>query len=235
MKTTKNLAIKKYFADWTTFEKTWLTAFSIITITLFFWWNDTIIGLGASLTGMLCVILTAKGKISNYYFGIINCILYAYVAYQSRFYGEVILNILYFLPAQFLGIYYWKQHINRKKTKDDVIVEWFSWKERITWIIITITGTAGAGIFLKAIGSDLPYIGAFTAIMSIIAMILTIKRVAEEWILWIIVDIVTIYMWFYSIGQGGNDISVLIMWIAFLTNAIYGFINWIKLAKEAKE
>jgi len=228
-----NLA--NYFSDWTLFERVWLAAFTTITISLFFIWHDSLMGLGASLTGMLCVVLTAKGKISNYYFGIVNCILYAYVAYHSKYYGEVLLNIVYFLPMQFLGIYYWKKHINKKKTDDDVIVEWFSWKDRLIWLGITLAGTAGVGLFLRAIGSELPYIGAFTATLSVIAMILTVRRVAEEWILWIIVDIVTIYMWIYSIDQGGRDITILIMWLAFLINAVYGFFNWIRLARDAEE
>jgi nicotinamide mononucleotide transporter len=227
-------SVINYFSDWTTFERIWLAIFAAVTIYLFFAWHDSLIGLGASLTGMLCVILTAKGKISNYWFGAINCILYAYVAYQSKYFGEVLLNIMYYLPMSFVGIYFWKKHVNKKKTTDDVIVEWFSWKSRIIWLLITIAGTVGIGWFLLLIGSNLPYMGAFTVILSIIAMILTVKRVAEQWILWIIVDVVTVYMWFYSISQGGNDISVLIMWIAFLTNAVYGLINWIKLAREVK-
>jgi nicotinamide mononucleotide transporter len=226
---------KKYFSDWTKFEIAWLAVFSAITVSLFFAWHDTWIGLGASLTGMLCVILTAKGKISNYYFGIANCLLYAYVAYQNKYYGEVLLNALYFLPTQFIGIHYWRKHVNKKKTPDDVLVEWFAWKERLMWLAITVFGTVGIGIFLKAIGSSLPYAGAFTVILSIIAMVLTIKRTAEQWILWIIVDVATVWMWFYSIGQGGSDISVLVMWFAFLTNAVYGFINWIRMAREARQ
>jgi nicotinamide mononucleotide transporter len=226
--------IKRYFSDWTLFERWWLFIFTSVTIYLFFAWHDSWIGLGASLTGMVCVILTAKGKISNYYYGIANCLLYAYVAYQNKYFGEVLLNVVYYFPMQFVGIYYWKKHIDKRKTDDDVIVEWFSWKERILWLFITIIGTVGIGWFLVLIGSSLPYIGAFTVILSVIAMVLTVKRVAEQWILWIVVDVVTVYMWFYALAHGGNDISVLIMWIAFLANAVYGLINWIRLAKEAR-
>lgn len=227
-------ALKRYFNDWTLFERLWIAFFSAITFALFFVWHDSLIGLGASLTGMLCVVLTAKGKISNYYFGIANSILYAYVAYQSTYYGETLLNILYFLPLQFVGIHYWRKHVNLKKTRDDVIVRWFSWKQRIVWLLLTITGTVGIGWFLKLIGSDLPFTGAFTVILSVIAMIITVQRAGEQWFLWIAVDLVTIYMWFVALADGGGDISVLLMWVAFLTNAIYGLLNWRKLAKEAR-
>lgn len=226
--------VTTYFDDWTLFERWWLAIFTTVTVYLFFAWHDSLVGLGASLTGMMCVILTAKGKISNYYFGIVNCVLYAYVAYQSQYYGEVMLNILYFLPLQFIGIHYWRKHVDTRKTDDDVIVGWFSWKQRALWVLITILGTVGVGVFLRAIRSELPYVGAFTVILSVIAMVLTVKRVAEQWVLWIVVDVVTIYMWVVSLANGGNDISVLIMWVAFLTNAFYGFINWVRLGKDAK-
>jgi nicotinamide mononucleotide transporter len=222
-----------YFRDWSSFERTWLLLFTALNIGLFFAWDDSLIGLIASLTGMLCVILTAKGKISNYYFGIINCIAYAYVAYSQRYYGEVLLNILYYLPMSFVGIYCWKQHVNKKKTNDDVIVRWFTWKQQLMWLAITILGTLGVGLFLRYIQSDLPFIGAFTVILSIIAMILTVQRASEQWILWIIVDVVTVYMWFVAFAADGGDVSMLVMWTAFLTNAIYGLYNWNKLAKEA--
>jgi len=59
--------LKNYFKEWNTFEKTWLIVFTLINIYLFYVWQDTLIGLIASLTGMACVVLTAKGRITQYY------------------------------------------------------------------------------------------------------------------------------------------------------------------------
>jgi nicotinamide riboside transporter PnuC len=91
--------ILRYFVDWTLYEKIWLSAFTLITIGLFFAWHDTWIGLVASLSGMLCVVLAAKGKISNYYIGIINILFYSYAAYLNKYYGEVQLNMLFLIFA----------------------------------------------------------------------------------------------------------------------------------------
>jgi nicotinamide mononucleotide transporter len=41
-------------------------------------------------------------------------------------------------------------------------------------------------------------------------------------------------MWVIAIKQGAGDITILIMWIAYLINAIYGYINWVKLLKDQK-
>jgi nicotinamide mononucleotide transporter len=68
--------------------------------------------------------------------------------------------------------------------------------------------------------------------MSIIAMILMVFVFVEQWILWILVDVVSIIMWVVVMLKGGNDIAILIMWTAFLINAIYGLYNWIKLEKQ---
>jgi nicotinamide mononucleotide transporter len=105
--------ITKYFKDWDLYEKIWLLISTIIIITLSIYWKDSIIGVIASLTGVWCVILIAKGKISNYYFGILNVITYAYVAFHQQYYGEVMLNLIYFLPMQFVGIYLWTKKTNK--------------------------------------------------------------------------------------------------------------------------
>lgn len=224
--------LKDYFKDWNLFEKIWLLTFSIINIYLFFAWNDSIIGLTASLTGMICVVLVAKGKISNYYFGIVNVILYAYIAWQSKYYGEVMLNALYFLPIQFVGLYYWRRHTDKRKTRDDVKIKFLSFTERWGWLLVSVLATFFYGLLLKYLGGTLPFVDSSTTVLSVVAMLLMVKRVTEQWILWIAIDVVSIYMWFYILAQGGNEISMLVMWSAYLVNAVYGFYNWIRIAKN---
>jgi nicotinamide mononucleotide transporter len=223
--------IKNYFKDWNTYEKIWLGLFTAIIIGLSIFWKDNLIGIIASLTGIWCVVLTAKGKISNYYFGIINVITYAIVAYGWEYYGEVMLNIAYFLPMQFVGIYIWIK--NRKQNdKDGVYVKFLNNKQRIFWLILSIIGVVGYGFVLQGLGGSLPFTDSMSTILSIIAMILMAGLYMEQWILWIVVDVVTIVMWFVVMLQGGNDISILLMWIAYLVNAVYGLINWIKMYKN---
>src|SRR3954466_3951520 len=98
------------FKNWTRFEIVWLFTFTIVNIYLFIAWEDSLIGLISSITGMLCVVLVAKGKIANYYFGIVQTLTYAYIAYGYGLYGEVMLNALFYFPVQFIGIYLWKQN-----------------------------------------------------------------------------------------------------------------------------
>jgi nicotinamide mononucleotide transporter len=217
--------MKEYFKDWTTFEKCWLFIFTLINIYLFFSWDDTVIGLTASLTGMACVILVAKGKVSNYYFGIINVILYSYIAYKSKYYGEVSLNLLYFLPMQFVGIYYW---MTNKKGKS-VAIHKLSSLAKVSWMSASCVGVVFYWLFLRAIGGNLPFADSISTVLSVFAMILMVRRVSEQWLLWIAVDIVSIYLWLSVFLKEGNDVSMLVMWSAYLVNAIYGYYNWKKM------
>lgn len=50
------------FKNWTRFEIGWLLTFTLVNIYLFIAWADSLIGLISSITGMLCVVLVAKGK-----------------------------------------------------------------------------------------------------------------------------------------------------------------------------
>jgi nicotinamide mononucleotide transporter len=224
----------KYFKDWNTFEKIWLASFTAINIYLFFAWHDTLIGLTASLTGMLCVVLTAKGKISSFYWGLINILTYSYVAFQSAYYGDVGLNMLYFLPMTFVGIYYWKKHLVKKEESEVVKVRRLKWIDKTIWFLISLIGIAVLGLFLKAINGTLPFVDATTTIFSIVATILLNKRYTDQWIYWIMVDVFSIVMWVFIFMRDGNQVSMLVMWTAFLVNACYGYYNWNKLHKEAR-
>ena len=220
----------KILKEWNWFEKSWLIIFTVINIIVFFYSKDSVLGLIASLTGMLSVILVAKGKISNYYFGIVNVVLYGFISYQSKYYGEAMLNLGYFLPMQLIGLVMWSKNQVNVDEKTEVKTERMKAKEIIFWSTVSIVGILIYGMILKKIGNALPYADAFTNVLSIIAMILMVKRYIEQWAVWILIDIVSIYMWFFI----KSNYNITIMWIAYLINAIYGLVNWMILYKKER-
>ncbi|MBU2590335.1 MAG: nicotinamide riboside transporter PnuC [Nanoarchaeota archaeon] len=220
-----------YFVEWNLFEKIWLLVFTVINIYLFFVWQDSWIGLIASLTGMLCVVLTAKAKISSFYFGLINIFAYSYVAYQSRYFGDVMLNMLYFLPMTFIGIYFWRKHLKNNK-KGEVVVKSLTWKKRFMWFGASIVLLTLYGLILMMIKGTLPFIDSATTVFSIIATIMLNKRLTEQWFFWIVVDVLSIIMWAYIFIKSSGDVSMLVMWSAFLVNAVYGLYNWKKIERK---
>jgi nicotinamide mononucleotide transporter len=225
-----------FLKDWTPFEKAWLLLFTAVNIYLFFAWDDSLLGLISSITGMLCVVLVAKGKISNYYFGIIQTSTYAYIAYTYGLYGEAMLNGLFYFPVQFIGIYMWRKS-RLKETEsvkgEDIPVQRLSNNGWLKLLAIVAISIVAYGFFLKYLGGNSVWIDSATNVLSIAAQILMLKRFAEQWALWISVNVLSIILWFGAlVSTGGNDISMLVMWSAFLVNSIYGYINWTKMSKK---
>ena len=220
--------------NWTKFEMAWLGIFTLVNVYLFFAWGDSLLGFISSLTGMLCVVLVAKGKISNYYFGIVQTGTYAYISYTYGLYGEAMLNGLFYFPLQFVGIYLWsKNKVNQSTTGEDVKVKTLTKKQWIQLIVIAIITSALYAYFLHLIGGQQVRIDSVAVVLSIIAQILMIKRYAEQWILWIVVNGLSIVLWAITLLKSdGNDWSMLVMWTAFLVNSVYGYVNWIKMSKK---
>lgn len=72
-----------------------------------------------------------------------------------------------------------------------------------------------------------------STIVSIIAMYLQVMRYTESWIMWIFTNLISIVLWLTAmLTQDSNNITMLLMWSAYLVNSTYGYINWKKL--EAK-
>lgn len=234
----KETNVRTYFNDWNLWEKSWLFLSTIIIVLASIWtWDPTNLmgswaALISSVTGIWCVVLVAKGRISNYIWGFFNVILYAYAAFTWKLYGDFMLNAFYFLPMQFVGWYVWTKP-NHKKDTDTIKSYFLSWKGRIIWSFIAITTTIGYGFVLQAMGGNTPFLDAMSTVGSVIAMILMAKLFMEQWVIWIIVDIVTVIMWVNIVfNEGGMfNLGILIMWIAWTINAMYGLINWIKMKK----
>src|SRR5690606_26178752 len=227
---------KKFFEDWSLFEKSWLLIFTAINIYLFFAWDDTLLGLISSLSGMLCVLLVAKGKISNYYFGIIQTSTYAYISFTYGLYGEAMLNGLFYFPIQFIGLYLWYRNTIKNKDSvqgEDVIVKTMKMSSWLYTVIAIIIGTALYAILLQTIGGRSVGLDSATNVLSITAQILMLKRFAEQWLFWILVNILSIALWVITLDStGGNDYTLVVMWTAFLFNSMYGYYNWRKMAKK---
>lgn len=221
--------IKNELYGWKKLEVLWIVMASVIITVLSIYWGDNALGIIMALTGVICVILTGKGKMSCYLFGLVNTLLYAYIAFGAKYYGEVMLNALYYVPMQFVGWFLWKKHMNQdtgevEKTRLKL------WHQMVL-LFLSVLAIYGYGFVLKKMGGNLPFIDSMSTCLSVLAMILSVKRLMEQWILWIVVDVVTVFMWFVDFRNGGTDVATLLMWMVYLLNAVFMFVKWNKESK----
>lgn len=223
--------IKSELTGWKPFDIIWLCIATVVILALSIYWRDNWISLTAGLTGVWCVILTGKGKRSSFLIGLVNSVLYAWIAFDAKYYGEVMLNLLYYVPAGVIGWFAWKKHINEET--GEVIKTRLSMKGGIAVYSLTAAAIFLYGLVLRTLGGNLPFIDSMSTVVSITAQILSIKRLTEQWILWIIVDAVTVVMWAVNFINGRETIATLAMWCIYLLNAIFMFIKWNKESKKA--
>jgi nicotinamide mononucleotide transporter len=215
----------KILRDWTSFEIIWLSIFSSIALLLTIIWKDTLFGLVVFITGVLCVVLTAKGSIWSFFFGLFNTLGYAYIAYSNNLFGEMGLNIFFFLPMNFVGFMVWKNHMTRENVVEMREMDFWG---LVRIFVICLVGIAAMGYSLSLIAAqNTPYIDATTNVLSMVATILTVKRYKEQWVLYILLNVFTIIMWSLRIMNGSPDGALMVvMWSAYLINAFYGYFNW---------
>ncbi len=220
--------IKSELSGWKKWEVSWLVAATLIIASLSVYWGDNLMGIISAMTGVICVVCTGKGKLSAYIFGLVNSILYALIAYKARLYGETMLNMLYYVPMQFIGFYVWSRHINTD-TKE-VEKRHMRLSGRCLLTISIMISTVLYGFVLRYLGDAMPFVDSFTTVSSVIAMIISVKMFAEQWWIWVAVDIFSVYMWWCNFTSGSDNMATLLMWIIYLGNALIMLVKWEKEA-----
>ena len=202
--------------------------------------TDTIdiIGSVAGITGVLCVVLVAKGSIWNYAFGLVNVSLYAWISYKAALYGDAGLNALYYLPMQFIGWWQWRKRgaamsqaeavsdgVQVKARRLDIL-------QRIYLALGCFAAVALVGFVLKYLGDPQPFKDSATTVLSIVAQALMALAFMEQWALWIITNVISVVMWGVCVVRGEAHAGVMvIMWTFYLLNSINGLRVWLKLSK----
>ncbi len=206
--------------------------YSVLTGTL------DIVGSLAGITGVLCVVLVAKGSIWNYAFGLVNVSLYAWISYKAALYGDAGLNALYYLPMQFIGWWQWRKRGATMSEAESggksvqVQARRFDWGQRILLAMGCAAAVAAGGYLLKYLGDPQPFKDSATTVLSIVAQALMALAFMEQWALWIITNVISVIMWALCVSRGEAHAGVMvIMWSFYLLNSINGLRVWLKLSR----
>ncbi|MVZ67280.1 nicotinamide riboside transporter PnuC [Sphingobacterium sp. DK4209] len=181
--------------------------------------NTSIIEWFATISGFLCVYLAAKQNIWNWPTSIISVCLYLYIFYHAKLYGDSTLQ-LYFLGTAIYGWYYWNK---RAKTDDKPISSLNSRQLFLTILSILIIATAIGYLLSQYTDTDVPYIDGFCTAVSLVAQFLMTRKVLENWILWVFVDICYVPLYLHK-----DLVLTAVLYIAFAIIAWNGYRDWRK-------
>ena len=179
------------------------------------------VDLAAAFCGMCSVVLCAKGKRSGFVFGLVNVAGYAFISFHNAYYGEVMLNVFFYIPANIVSYAIWSRHKDHDRDDREVKARAMRLWQLAVSIAVIAAITVGYHFILESLGGAMTYLDGATTVMSIFATVLMALRYAEQWFFWIAIDALTVILW----GIAGDPVMIA-MWGAYLVNAVYGYLMW---------
>ena len=182
--------------------------------------NWSIIESLAVFFSLLYVILAAQENIWCWGAALISVSLYTYICYTAKVFPETGLQIFYLIMA-IIGYLTWN-----KKSKEK-IKEWSEFKHLIIITLGALFSFIMGFYFFTYTDSVMPIIDSFTTVFSIIATYMVVKKVLGNWLYWIVIDLLSVYMYFH------RDLHLTsLLFVAYTTIAVYGYASWCKRIKK---
>ncbi|WP_348797528.1 nicotinamide riboside transporter PnuC [Flavobacterium adhaerens] len=191
--------------------------------------HEVYLELIAVFFGLLSVWFAKKDNIWVFPTGLISTSIYAYLLWQWSLLGDSMINVYYFIMS-FYGWYHW----TRKK---DNIVEFpissMNSKEMVTATIIfalTVFFVVIVYLYFDKFTNWYSYLDTFLTAIFFVGMWLMAKRKVENWVLWIVGDLLSIPLYF---AKGYTFTSF--QYIIFTIIAIYGYLEWKKILYNSQK
>ena len=183
--------------------------------------NWSIIESAAVFFSILYVILALKESIWCWGAAAISVILYIYICYTAQLYPETGLQVFYLFMA-FYGYYQWNKNDSTLQ-----IQQWTITKHLLILLIGAILTFLMGFYFSLYTNAALPVVDSFTTVFSVFATYMVAKKVLGNWLYWIVIDAVSVYLYF------SRDLQLTsLLFMGYTIIAIFGYFSWLKRNNE---
>ena len=186
----------------------------------------TVINFISAVCGVICIFFTAKANISNFVFASVNTIVYAVYLVYWHIWGTALLEILFYIPMNFISWYFWARHRDREITRKTKSRRLTGLQNGVCAVVVVASALIYHAVLVK-IGGEVAWFDAFTLSIGILATILELLRYSEQYVWWIITDIVSVGMYIAHF-----DAVYLTKRSIYLIMAVIGLVNWAKLNRS---
>lgn len=190
------------------------------------WWQWIIcwlvrdyIELAATLTGIIYLVYSIKGDRRLWFYGLITSALYVYVFYISGIYADMGINA-YYVIISIYGWIHWTFYQQKEKHQLP-----YSAADKKQWLFIFLAIAIlflAIGLILdKATDSNIPYWDAFTTSSGIVATWMLARKIIDHWLIWIVVDFISVGLYFYK-----GLYPTVFLFVLNTVLAVTGYIQW---------
>lgn len=191
--------------------------------------------LAAMLLSLAYVILAAKGSLWCWPAAFISTALYSYIFYDVLLLMDSALNI-YYLAMAVYGYWCWKKHKNTVSHHENSsqpssaafnVVSWQASWHINACLILTICATGLGYVMASYTPAAFPYLDTFTTVFAVFATYLVTQKVLENWLYWLVIDAVSIYLYLEK-----DLLPTAFLFVVYIIIASYGYIKWRALYQQ---
>lgn len=183
--------------------------------------NWSVIESIAVFFSILYVVLAVKENIWCWGAAAISVILYIYICYSAQLYAETGLQFFYLLMAIY-GYFQWNKNDSNLK-----IQQWTTTKHLLILLLGSLLTFLMGFYFSIYTNAAMPLVDSFTTVFSVFATFMVTKKILGNWLYWIVIDGVSVYLYF---SRGLQLTSLL--FIVYTIIAIFGYLSWLKRNNE---
>ncbi len=224
--------IKNYFSK--TDVTLWLSSVMLIILSFCIFDRESYLTLCASLIGVTSLIFNAKGNPFGQFLMVIFSLLYGIISYTFAYYGEMITYLGMTMPMAVFALVSWLKN-PYKGNKAEVKVNSLSIKENIFMWILTAVVTLIFYFILEHFNTANIIPSTISVTTSFLAVYLTFRRSPYFALAYAANDVVLIILWILASFTDVRYISVVVCFVAFLFNDIYGYISWQRMKQRQSE
>jgi nicotinamide mononucleotide transporter len=178
----------------------------------------------AVLLGLMSVWYAKKAHILVYPTGIVSVLIYVYLCFYAGLYADMGINFFYFV----VSIYGWYKWTRKDQSNMELPISSCNPALHLTGIAATIFFFLVLQYILRHYtDSTVPYVDSFTTAIFIVGMWLMALKKIENWIYWIIGDVVSIPLYFHK-----DLVLTSFQYFVFLILAILGYLEWQRKLKH---
>ena len=223
----------KPFASLTRFELClWLTSAAVIALS-FTLSRENPLTLAASLVGVTALIFLARGAVLGQILVLLFSLLYGAVSFQLHYWGEMLTYLGMTAPMAVLALISWVRH--PYKESGEVAVQRLSKKQVIGAVWLTILATTVFGTLLWLLSTPNLPVAIVSVATSFLAASLTFLRSPYYALGYVANDVVLIVLWVIATTGDLSFLPMVLCFVMFLFNDLYGFYCWRRMEKRQEE
>lgn len=224
--------LKKASAYFSAFEAgLWLASVTLIIASFFAFGGGSYLVLTASIIGASLLILNAKGNVIGQVLTVIFSILYGIISYSSAYYGEMVTYLGMTAPIAAMSVVTWLRNPS-EQGRNEVKVNRLRGREFVFLGFLSACVTAIFYFILKFFGTAQLILSTLSIFTSFVASYLTMRRCEYFAAAYAANDAVLIALWSIASAGSREYFSMVICFIVFLVNDIYGFYSWAQMKKR---